>query len=214
MWTDDHEPSKPTTDWKPGETVEYTRTMFVPMYPYVGGAKVIVGLYDRTSNQRLKLGNTDRGDRSYQVAQFDLVPITENVYLIYKDGWHPAEVAPENPSVEWKWTRKEATVAFRNPKRDATLIIQMDNPSGSAGAASEVELRLGDQSIATVPVAADDAPVRKFQLTAAQMGSGDMVEVRLVANRTIVPALEAGSKSTDTRELGVRVFHAFVQPTS
>jgi hypothetical protein len=41
-----------------------------------------------------------------------------------------------------------------------------------------------------------------------------MVEVRLVVNRTIVPALEAGSKSTDTRELGVRVFHAFVQPTS
>ena len=214
MWTDDHEPSKPTNEWKAGETVEYTRTMFVPMYPYVGSAKVIVGLYDRAGNQRLKLGNTDRGDRSYQVAQFDLTPITENVYLIYKDGWHPAEIAPENPAIEWKWTRKEATVSFRNPKRDATFIIQMDNPSGVAGAASEVELKLGEQSIATVPVGADDAPVRKFQLTTAQMGSGDMVEVRLVANRTIVPALEAGSRSTDTRELGVRVFHAFVQPVS
>ncbi len=214
MWTDDHEPATPTTGWKAGNTIEYTRTMFVPMYPYVGPAKVIVGLYDRASNQRLKLANTDRGDRSYQVTQFELLPVTENVYLIYKDGWHPAEIAPENPSVEWKWTRKEATVAFRNPKRDATLIIQMDNPSGAAGAASEVELRLGDQSIATVPVAADDAPVRKFQLTASQMGSSDMVEVKLIANRTIVPALEAGSKSTDTRELGVRVFHAFVQPTS
>jgi hypothetical protein len=41
-----------------------------------------------------------------------------------------------------------------------------------------------------------------------------MVEVRLVANRTFVPALEAGTKSSDTRELGVRVFHAFVQPSS
>jgi hypothetical protein len=214
MWTDDHEPPTPTSGWKAGETIEYTRTMFVPMYPYVGNAKVIVGLYDRASNQRLKLANADRGDRSYQVSQFELLPVTENVYLIYKDGWHPAEIAPENPSIEWKWTRKEATVAFRNPKRDATLIIQMDNPSGAAGAASEVELRLGDQSIATVPVGANDAPVRKFQLTASQMGSADMVEVKLVANRTIVPALEAGSKSTDTRELGVRVFHAFVQPTS
>jgi hypothetical protein len=46
------------------------------------------------------------------------------------------------------------------------------------------------------------------------MGNGDMVEIRLVANRTFVPALEPGSKSTDTRELGVRVFHAFVQPAS
>jgi hypothetical protein len=214
MWTDDHEPPTATNAWTPGQTVEYGRTMFVPMYPYVGAAKVIVGLYDRSTNERLKLGNTDRGDRSYQVAQFELLPQTENVYLIYKDGWHPAEVAPENPTVEWKWTRKEATVAFRNPKRDATFILQMDNPSRATGAASEVEVQLGDQIIATVPVDADDAPVRKFALTAAQLGSGDMVEVRLVANRTFVPALEAGTKSSDTRELGVRVFHAFVQPSS
>ena len=214
MWTDDHDPPTPTTGWRAGQQIEYTRTMFVPMYPYVGGAKIILGLYDRTSNTRLKLANQDRGDKSYQVASFELLPQTENVYLIYKDGWHPAEVAPENPAIEWKWTRKEATVTFRNPKRDATFILQMDNPARAAGAASEVELRIGDQSLGTVPVGPEDTQVRKFPLTAAQMGSGDMVEIRLVANRTFVPALEPGTKSNDTRELGVRVFHAFVQPES
>jgi hypothetical protein len=214
MWTDDHDPPTPTTGWKAGQQIEYTRTMFVPMYPYVGGAKIILGLYDRTSNSRAKLANQDRGDKSYQVASFELLPQTENVYLIYKDGWHPAEVAPENPAIEWKWTRKEATVTFRNPKRDATFVLQMDNPARAAGAASEVELRIGDQSIGTVPVGPEDTQVRKFPLTAAQMGSGDMVEIRLVANRTFVPALEPGTKSNDTRELGVRVFHAFVQPGS
>ena len=105
-------------------------------------------------------------------------------------------------------------MAFRNPKRDATFILQMDNPSRAPGAASEVELRLGDQSIATIPVSADDAPVLKFALSAGQLGSENMVELKLVANRTFVPALEAGTKSGDTRELGVRVFHAFVQPGS
>src|ERR671938_1877573 len=30
MWTDDHNPPKPTTSWKPNETVSYTRTVFVP----------------------------------------------------------------------------------------------------------------------------------------------------------------------------------------
>jgi hypothetical protein len=214
MWTDDHDPPTPTSAWRAGQQIEYTRTMFVPMYPYVGGAKLIVGLYDKTSNARLKLANQDRGDRSYQVASFELLPQTENVYLIYKDGWHPAEVAPENPAIEWKWTRKEATVTFRNPKRDATFILQMDNPARAAGAATEVELRVGDQSIGSVPVSPEDTQVRKFPLTTTQMGSGDMVEVRLVANRTFVPALEPGTKSNDTRELGVRVFHAFVQPGS
>jgi hypothetical protein len=214
MFTDDHDPPTPTTAWKAGQTVEYVRTMFVPMYPYVGPARIIVGVYDTASTTRVRLSNTDRGDRSYTVADFELLPQTENVYLIYKDGWHPAEVAPDNPSTEWKWTRKEATVAFRNPKRDSIFIVQMDNPSRTPTAASEIELKIGEQSLATVPVSADDAPVRKFPLTAAQLGTGDMVEIRLIANRTYVPALEPSSKSGDSRELGVRVFHAFVQPGS
>jgi hypothetical protein len=212
MWTDDHVPPTRPNDWQPGQKVEYSRTMFVPMVPYVGTSKVIVGVYDAATNARLKLGNPDRGDRSYELAQFELLPQTENVYLIYKDGWHPAEVAPENPAIEWKWTRKEATLAFRNPKRDATLILQVDNPAQAAGAASELDVRLGDQSLQVLPVGSSDAPVRKIALSAAQMGTGDMVEITLVANRTFVPALDASAKSGDTRELGVRVFHAFVQP--
>lgn len=212
MWTDDHEPPAQPNSWQPGQKIEYTRTMFVPTYPYVGEAKVILGIYDTTTSARVKLGNTDRGDRSYQVAAFELMPQTENVYLIYKDGWHSAEVAPENPGVEWKWTRKEATVNFRNPKRDATLILQMDNPSQAPSAATEVEVFVGGQSLGVLPIGPGDAPVRKLPMTTAQMGSTDLVEVRFVANRTFVPALEPTSKSNDTRELGVRLFHAFVQP--
>ena len=42
MWTDDHAPPSQPNGWQPGQKIEYGRTMFVPMYPYVGGAKVIV----------------------------------------------------------------------------------------------------------------------------------------------------------------------------
>ena len=212
MWTDDHEPPVPTSSWKPGQSIEYTRTVFVPIYPYVGQAKVLAGLYDTSTNERLKLSQPDRGDRSYQVATFELLPQTENVFLIFKDGWHPAEVAPDNSAIEWQWTKKEATLAFRNPKRDSTLFLHLDNPGQSAGAARQVEVRIGDQLIATVPVVPNDAPVHKIPLTVVQLGTGDMVEVRLVADRSFVPSLEPGTKSGDTRELGVRVFHAFVQP--
>ena len=76
----------------------------------------------------------------------------------------------------------------------------MDNPSQCAGAATEVDVRLGDQSLAVIAVGPGDAPVRKLPLTAAQLGNGDMVEVRLVANRTFVPALEPAAKSNDTRD--------------
>lgn len=212
MWTDDHVPPTQPGEWQPGQTIEYTRTMFVPVYRYVGPAKVVVGVYDVSTNQRLKLDNPDRGDRSYQVANFELLPQTENVYLIFKDGWHGAEVAPENPLVEWKWTQKQATLAFRNPKRESTLILQVDNPAQAPAAASEVDVRLGDQSLEVIPVNADEPVVRKIPLTREQLGDADMVEITLVANRTFVPALEPAARSSDTRELGVRVFHAFVQP--
>lgn len=212
MWTDDHDPPTPTTEWKPGQTVEYTRTMFVPSYPYVGAAKIVAGLYTAGSNERLKLSNEDRGDRSYKVVDFELLPQTENIFLIFKDGWHPSEVVAEGASrTEWQWTKKEASIAFRNPKRDVTLFLQVDNPAAGGNTAQQVTVQLGDQTLATVPLSAQEAPVRKYPISAAQLGSGDMAEIRLVADKTFVPALEAGVKSTDPRELGVRVFHAFVQ---
>lgn len=211
MWTDDHDPPTPTSDWKPGQTIEYTRTVFAPVYPYVGQAKVVAGLYDPSNGNRVKFAGTDAGGRSYQTAQLELLPQTENIFLIFKDGWHAVEAAADNSMVEWQWTKKEATLAFRNPRRDATLYFQADNPAKAATAATKVELRLGDQVLATVPLGATGA-VQKIPLSAAAMGSGDMVELRLVVDQTFVPALEPGSQSNDPRELGARVFHAFVQP--
>ena len=46
LWVEDHLPPTPTSTWKPGQTVEYTRTVFVPNYPYIGPAVVRLGLYD------------------------------------------------------------------------------------------------------------------------------------------------------------------------
>ena len=40
IWNEDHFPPIPTKAWKPGQTVEYTRTVFVPVYPYVGQALI------------------------------------------------------------------------------------------------------------------------------------------------------------------------------
>jgi hypothetical protein len=212
MWTDDHDPPTPTANWKPGEPVEYTRTMFVPSYPYVGAARVVVGLYSPTTNERVKLSNEDRGDRSYKVADFELLPQTENVFLIFKDGWHQTEVVNEGgPRVEWQWTKKEATVAFRNPKRDVVLFVEADNPSAGANAARQMEVRLGDMLLGTIELTGAAETVRKIPVTADQLGTADMVELRFVADKTFVPALESGSGSTDTRELGARVFHAFIQ---
>jgi hypothetical protein len=212
MWTDDHDPPTPTSEWKPGQTIEYTRTMFIPSYPYVGAAKVVAGVYTPGGNDRLKLSNEDRGDRSYKVVDFELLPQTENIFVIFKDGWHPAEVVTEGAGrTEWQWTKKEATIAFRNPKRDVTLVAQVDNPASSPNAAQQVTVQIGDQVLTTIPLSATSAPVLKFPITAAQLGAGDMVEMKFTADKTFVPALEGAMKSGDPRELGARFFHVFIQ---
>ena len=212
MWTDDHDPPTPSTEWKPGQTIEYTRSMFIPSYPYVGAAKIVAGLYAPGSNDRLKLSNEDRGDRSYKVVDFELLPQTENIFVIFKDGWHPAEVVSEGAGrTEWQWTKKEATIAFRNPKRDVVLVLQLDNPASNPNAAQQVAVHIGDQLIATIPLSSTPAQVLKYPVTAAQLGTSDMVEIKFTADKTFVPALEASMKSGDPRELGARFFHVFVQ---
>jgi hypothetical protein len=212
MWTDDHDPPTPSSEWKPGQTIEYTRSMFIPSYPYVGAAKIVAGIYSPGNNERLKLSNEDRGDRSYKVVDFELLPQTENIFVIYKDGWHPAEVITEGAGrTEWQWTKKEATIAFRNPKRDVVLVLQLDNPATGPNAAQNVTVQIGDQAITTIPLSAQPAQVQKFPITAAQLGTGDMVEIKFTVDKTFVPALEASMKSGDPRELGARFFHVFIQ---
>ena len=212
MWTDDHDPPTPSTAWKAGQTIEYTRSMFIPTYPYVGAAKIVAGVYSPSSNERLKLSNEDRGDRSYKVVDFELLPQTENIFVIFKDGWHPAEVVAEGAGrTEWQWTKKEATIAFRNPKRDVVLVLQLDNPASGPNAAQQVTAQIGDQVIATIPLSSAPAEVLKYPVTAAQLGTSDMVEIKFTADKTFVPALEASMKNGDPRELGARFFHVFVQ---
>ena len=140
LWGDDHDPSVPTSKWQGGQKVEYTRTVFVPNYPYIGEAHVRVGLH--LNDRRLPLSAEGDSRREYRVAKFQLLPQSENIFLIYKDGWHPAEVAADNPASEWQWTQKVATISFRNPKKDATFYLEYDTPvervqPASAGRAAD-----------------------------------------------------------------------------
>jgi hypothetical protein len=112
MWTEDHDPPTPTTAWKPGQTVEYVRTVFIPVRPYIGGASIRVGLYSPASQRRLTLSGQDSGQHAYNVASLEILPQSEAVFTVMKDGWHSAETPPNNDLVEWSWTsKKQATVA-------------------------------------------------------------------------------------------------------
>jgi hypothetical protein len=207
----DHNPPVPTTQWQPGQTVEYTRTEFIPVYPYVGEATIQVGLHSTATQKRLPLAGTDAGQRAYKVAKIQLQPQTENVFTVFKDGWHPAEVAEHNSTLEWQWTKKDATLSFKNPKKDCVFYFDVDNPGSVFTEPQQVQVKLGGQTVDQFTVEPKKPQLRKIPLTAAQLGAGDVAELVISVDKTYVPAvLNTGSK--DPRELGVRVFHAFIDP--
>lgn len=206
LWQDDHLPAVPTSQWRGGQKVEYTRTVFVPNYPYIGEAHVRVGLYSQQGGRRLPLAGTEVTRREYRVARFQLLPQSENIFLIYKDGWHPAEVAADNPASEWQWTQKVATISFRNPRKDATFYLEYDARIDLFKPPQQVQLRIGDQTIGTFAASSKDRALLTFPVSAGQFGTGDMSELILDVDKTFKPG------GSDTRELGIRVFHAFVEP--
>src|SRR5262245_5851860 len=214
MWADDHDPGTPTTSWKPNQTIAYTRTIFIPIYPYVGDAEIHMGLYSLQTQKRVSLIGNDVGKRAYKVGRLQLQPQTENVFTQFKEGWHPAEVAEHNALVEWQWTKKSATLAFKNPKKDAVFYLDLDNPGGIFEQPQQVRISIGDRVIDEFTLTPKRQVLKQIPISAAQFGAEEVVELRIDVDKTFVPALLAASTSKDSRELGVRVFHAFIQPVS
>jgi hypothetical protein len=207
----DHNPPIPTTQWKPGQTVEYTKTVFIPVYPYVGEATIQVGLHSTTTQKRVTLAGDDAGQHAYKVAKIQLQPQTENVFTVFKDGWHPGEVAEHNALVEWQWTKKDATLSFKNPKKDCLFYFDVDNPGSVFNEPQKVTVTLGGQVVDEFTLQPKQPELRKIPLKAAQLGTADVAELLISVDKSYIPAvLVAGSK--DPRELGVRVFHAYIDP--
>ena len=206
LWTEDHLPSPPTSSWKPGQTVEYTRTVFVPNYPYIGEAHVRLGLYDPPTGKRLPLNAQEKSRREYEVTKFQILASSENIFLIDKEGWHLNEVDPQNPQNEWKWTKKAATLSFRNPKKDSTIYFQYDARVDLFSPPQQLSIKVNGQEIAAMPADAKFPTLKSVPVTAAQLGTGDMVDLVFELDRTFQPG------GPDPRELGIRIFHTYVEP--
>jgi hypothetical protein len=206
LWTEDHQPPTPTSQWKPGQKIEYTRTVFAPNYPYIGEAIVRLGLYRPDTSRRLVLNAPEVSRREYRVATFQLQPQSENIFLIFKEGWHPAEVSADNPADEWQWMKKTATLSFKNPRKDAIFYLEYDARTDLFPTPQQVTIKVGEHTVGTFAADSRDKKLVTFPLTAAQLGQGDMAEIVIDTDQTFTPG------RGDTRELGIRVFHAFVDP--
>jgi hypothetical protein len=211
MWTDDHQPPTPTRQWKPGQMIEYTRTIFIPKFPYSGETRVQLGLYSPRSGDRLVLAGEDTGMRAYQVATFSMVPAPEDLFVAFKDGWHETEVSDDG-GLEWQWSKREGILSFRNPRRDAELFLQVDQAVSGLPKPQRVEVRHAASVLDSFLLPAGTRELRRIPLPANVLGDGDTVELTVAVDETFVPAEMPALRSSDSRELGIRVFRAYVAP--
>lgn len=230
LFDDDHLPAPPATGWEPGKTYTYKRTKFVPIYPYVGPVEVRMGLYSTGSRpERVALKGEDVGMNEIKVAALELLPQTDNVYVIEKEGWHSPETAPHNPGQERTWTKREAVAQFKNPKKDLIVYLEADTNAkafpqpaaltvwlgGAMPAAAPAPATKGKPAAAApsvpglvVPIENSEVFLKKIRFKAADLGTGDWVDLKLTMSQSFVP--KQLGMNTDDRELGLLVYHLYV----
>lgn len=212
LWVDDHAPPTPTSTWRPGAVIEYSRTTFVPKVPYVGQVSVLGGLYDPATGERLPLSAPTEGMRAYRLAAFPLALSNNPTFVVFREGWYDTEMPEDDSGLDWQWSRRRAVLAFRNPRRDATFYLLLDQPVDAFGEPQMVEVEVNGAVVDRFRAVPRQRQVRRLDLGAGQLGEGDSVEVVLTVDRTFVPATVPDLRSSDHRELGIRVFRAFVEP--
>jgi hypothetical protein len=209
LFSDDHAPVPAPTSWEPGKTYSYTRTVFVPIYPYVGDADVRVGLYPVGRGGRVALKGVDAGLHEYSVAKMELLPQTENIFLVYKEGWHNPESSAQNPSLERTWTKKDALISFKNPKKDIIVYLEADTNAKAFDQPPVLTVAVGGKSGLVVPIENSEVFLKKIRVKAADLGDQEWVDLRLSMNSSFIPKAK-GVNATDDRELGLMVYHLYV----
>jgi hypothetical protein len=206
VWIDDHRPPTPTSEWQVARAVEYTRTAFIPESLPVGNVSLQVGLFLPDSQERLRLAGQEVDHRTYAGGTFRLEPAD---VIEFRDGWHDREGAPGDP-IHWRWTKRQATLAFRNPKADAILYLNVETAELFPEAV-RVKVSLGGVTVDEFDVAPKRV-LRRTRVDAKQFGNEEMVNVTIHVDKTFVPAALTPGTNKDRRELGIRVFNATIEP--
>ena len=210
LWTEDHYPPVPTSHWKPGQSIEYRRRVKIPMYPYVGESVIAAGLYSPVDGVRVPLAGADLGQSAYRVASIRLEPQHESSFIVYGEGWHPAEFSGDGRR-QWRWTSDRGVLSFRNPNGDSRLVLEFDGRPDVFDSAQRLSLVIGGRVLRELEIDTTEVVHLVEEISATDLGADDFVELELRVDRTFTPA-DVDSAAQDSRELGVRVFYTYFEP--
>ena len=210
LWTVEHAPAVPTSAWQPGQSIQYTERIRIPPYPYIGPATLAIGLHSPGSGARLALAGNHLGEFAYRVATLIVDPPHESSFLVYEEGWHQIEFNVFDRS-EWRWTTERAVLSFLNPRQPVRFMLGIQGRPGLFEQPQRLSLVAAERTLDEVTVDTNEPVHLDYVFAAADLGADDVVRLELLVDQTFRPA-DFGASSADTRELGLRVFDASVEP--
>jgi hypothetical protein len=209
LFTDDHVPTPAPTTWEPGKTYSYKRTVFIPLYPYVGPVRIAMGLYTASGKAgRVALEGEDLGLNAYKVGTIDLLPKQDNLTLVYKEGWYNPEPRADNPAVEMTWSKRDAVVSFKNPKKDVILYVEGDTCAKCFHEPPVATISVGGKTGLAMPIESSELFLKKIRFKAQDLGTGDFVDVHFTMNESFVP--KNLGMNDDVRDLALKIYHLYV----
>lgn len=205
---DDHEPPKPTSEWRANGNYNYTRTLFVPRNIPAGEYRVVAGLYIPAKGERMPLEAKEFDNRRYDMGTLLVEIPPQEPVLQYSQGWYDPEADPKDIGNQWRWTKKDAILKVRNPNTDALLYLKVDGVPERFSEPQKLTVSVGDYVVDVVPITSNQPTMKKYALPKDKLGSGKLLDVKLSLDKSFIPASDNSSK--DTRELGVRVYQLYL----
>ena len=207
---DDHTPTKPFSQWKVGDSIRYTRVVFIPEFldefdiDFEGYEEIrlTIGLYKPAQEKEAKF-------ILYQKVLNVESASLNAPELVYDEGWNQPEqdLKIENPKEQsWRWTKKTAVCIVQNPRKEALLIIR-----GGVDKAKipdqKVIFKINDLVLDEfVPETAKFD--KEYIIAPEKMGSEDEFKLIIETDKTFIPS-ELNANVNDDRELGIQVFFLY-----
>jgi len=202
---DDHQPLGGTQNWKKGETIAYSRTLFIPQFlnefdmDFEGyeEIKLSIGLFNpKAKDDKIIL---------YE-KKISIQPASVNApEIIYGEGWYDLEPDIHSTDVyykSWRWTGPLAECSIENPKKPYTLIIK-----GKVNKDAFADQRLAfliNGTLLDEFIPSEAKFSKEYTVTPQMTGDSDEFTLMIKADKSFVPAkLDPASK--DNRELGVQI---------
>ena len=182
-----------------GQTIEYTRTMFVPVTRTSARPRSRSGCTDPATGSGCRSAARTSGSAPTRRRTLELLPQTENIFIRFKDGWHPAEVAADECPGRVAVDEEGGDAGVPEPEEGRHVLPRLRQPAGPRSTRRrQVTVRIGDQVARHVRAddqrGADAAEVPDHG--GAVRDAEDMVELTIEVDQTFVPADSGGQATT------------------